>query len=46
MEINNVREACVIAFLGVNSWIDIRKKTGFITAYCGICREWNLMDNM
>lgn len=26
MEINNVREACVIAFLGVNSWIDIRKK--------------------
>ena len=22
------------------------EKTGFITAYCGICREWNLMDNM
>ena len=26
MGINNVREVCVIAFLGVNSWIDIRKK--------------------
>ena len=46
MEINNVREACVIAFLGVNYLDRYSEKTGFITAYCGICREWNLMDNM
>ena len=46
MEINNVREACVIAFLGVKFLDRYSEKTGFITAYCGICREWNLMDNM
>ena len=26
MEVNCIKEACILAFLGVNSWIDIRKK--------------------
>ena len=26
MEMNGVKEICVLGFLGINSWIDIRKK--------------------
>ena len=26
MEVNCIKEACILAFLGVNSWIDIRRK--------------------
>ena len=26
MEMNGVKEICVLVFLGINSWIDIRKK--------------------
>lgn len=41
MEVNYIKEVCVLAFLGMNSWIDIRKRqiSLLITAVfagCGI----------
>lgn len=41
MEMNSIREICVVAFLGVNSWIDIRKRQVSLLiiaafAVCGI----------
>lgn len=39
MEINSMKDVCVIAFLGINSWIDIRKKqiSLLITAVFTVC---------
>ena len=39
MEINSIKEICVVAFLGVNSWIDIRKRqvSLLITAVFTVC---------
>ena len=48
MEVNYIKEVCILAFLGVNSWIDIRKKqiSLLITvmfAGCGII--WTIYTN-
>lgn len=39
MEMNSIKEICVVAFLGVNSWIDIRKRqiSLLITAVFTVC---------
>lgn len=46
MEMNGVKEICVLGFLGINSWIDIRKKQVSLPADHNICSLRNCVGNI
>ena len=46
MEMNGVKEICVLGFLGIDSWSRYQKKAGFSSADHNICSLRNCVDNI